>query len=79
MAYQAHNGYQAISDGRIGGNPLVFVEAKNPGNPTFWYVPGTHHEDPLFNQASAMADYARSHRTHYWLGQYPAAPVGSAA
>jgi hypothetical protein len=71
MTYQAHNGYQCISDGRIGGNPLVFVEAKNPCNPTLWYVPGTHHEDPLFNLAPTMAAYARAHRTNYWMGQYP--------
>jgi hypothetical protein len=73
MAYQAHNGYQAISDGRIGGNPLVFVEAKNPCNGTVWYVPGTHPQDPLFNLVPVLASYSRAHRANYWLGQYPKA------
>ncbi len=56
--YQAHNGYHAISDGRIGGNSLVFVESVNPGNRTIWYVPSTHPEECASAKAPAnwMAD-----------------------
>ena len=66
--YVATCGYRCI---RLPNSTEHHVEAKYDGSPMMWIVPGTYRDDPAFEQAGAMASYARAHRTHYWLGQYP--------
>jgi hypothetical protein len=36
-----------------------------------WIVPATCPDDPSYEASYAMLAYARAHRIHYWLGQYP--------
>ena len=66
--YPAPDG-RRVSYGAHIGKPLA--------SDSRWIIPGTCRDDPEFEPGYAMARYARAHRTHYWLGQYPArAPAG---
>lgn len=70
MTQVATNRYQCISLPNSSEHHVEDKIAHRRAN--MWIVPGTYPGDPAFDQAGVMSNYARSHRSNYWLGQYPA-------